>query len=199
MPKDRAENQGLYKIQGGTLNEYEFTRNQEALSQEERERAERLQPNNLLPGTPPQVEAERIAELTAEVHELVQRRKAKGSVKQENSAATTRRLSAGKASKKATAAKKTAAKKGATKANTVTAERAGKSGGRAVSKATAKKAEKGSASRTTGRAKAAVKRASAKKSASTRTAKTTGARKSATKAGSRTGTSRKATGKSARR
>jgi hypothetical protein len=50
MPKDPANNIDRYKIDGGELNEYEFQSNQEEFSEPPSET-----PENLIPGTPPEV------------------------------------------------------------------------------------------------------------------------------------------------
>ena len=76
MPKDPAENINQYKIRGGTLNEFEFHRNQEELSEQEKEQLAAEQ-TDLLPGDPPQVVAQRVKELEAEVHEKAEKLKAK--------------------------------------------------------------------------------------------------------------------------
>jgi hypothetical protein len=76
MPKDPAENINQYKIRGGTLNEFDFHKNQEELSEQEKEHLAAEQ-TDLLPGDPPQVVAQRVKELEAEVHEKVEKLKAK--------------------------------------------------------------------------------------------------------------------------
>jgi hypothetical protein len=83
MPKDPAENINQYKIRGGTLNEFDFHKNQEELSEQEKEAAEQLaaEQTDLLPGDPPQVAAQRVKELEAEVHEKAEKLKAKAKQK----------------------------------------------------------------------------------------------------------------------
>ena len=49
MPKDPSKNVDRYKIRGGTLNEFEFTQNQEALAENKPEKGAQL-----IPGTPPE-------------------------------------------------------------------------------------------------------------------------------------------------
>src|SRR2546423_12870635 len=81
MPKDPARNQPNYKIGGGHLNEFEYARNQGAMTEAEHERfqqqqAERQAVEAGAEQAAPQTEAERIQQLMADVHERVQRRKA---------------------------------------------------------------------------------------------------------------------------
>src|SRR5215203_4367155 len=49
MPKDASKNIDRYKIQGGTLNQFEFAENQQSLAQNAPQKSE-----NLIPGTPPE-------------------------------------------------------------------------------------------------------------------------------------------------
>jgi hypothetical protein len=49
MPKDATKNVDRYKIRGGTLNEFEFTENQEAFAEEKHK-----DEGKLIPGTPPE-------------------------------------------------------------------------------------------------------------------------------------------------
>jgi hypothetical protein len=82
MPKDPAENINQYKIRGGTLNEFEFHKNQEELSEQERERLRLAEEQtDMLPGDPPQVVAERVKELETKVHEKAEKLKAKAKQK----------------------------------------------------------------------------------------------------------------------
>ncbi len=119
MPKDPARNQPNYKIGGGQLNEFEFAHNQGAMTEAEHERF--LQQQAEGETAPPQTEAARIQQLMADVHEQVQRRKAKAQPPTKKGAAkkqATRAATKGAAKKVATkkgAAKKSAAKKGAAK------------------------------------------------------------------------------------
>ena len=77
MPKDPANNIDRYKIDGGELNEYEFQSNQEELSEPPSET-----PENLIPGTPPEIS---VPEIVSRAQEVVQKRAKKR-------AATTTRL-----------------------------------------------------------------------------------------------------------
>jgi hypothetical protein len=145
MPKDPVRNQPNYKIGGGQLNEFEYARNQGAMTEAEHERfqqqqAERAAGEESGAQSAPQTEAERIRQLMADVHEKVERRKQKA-----HTAAPTRpaarkgsaRKSASRVGAKEGAqkggAKKSAVKAGAKKS----AARAGAS--KTASKAGAKK------------------------------------------------------------
>lgn len=61
VPKDPTKNIARYKIEGGHLNEFEFHKNQEQLAEHRNEPS-----TNLIPGTPPEVRAERVEEIQAE-------------------------------------------------------------------------------------------------------------------------------------
>ena len=50
MPKDATKNVDRYKVRGGKLNEFEYTRNQEAFAEDKRKRGG----GKLIPGTPPE-------------------------------------------------------------------------------------------------------------------------------------------------
>jgi len=52
MPKDATKNVDRYKVRGGTLNEFEFTENQEEFSGQKSEGDRKL-----IPGTPPEKKA----------------------------------------------------------------------------------------------------------------------------------------------
>ena len=95
MPKDPAENIDRYKIRGGQLNEYEFQRNQESLTEAKREEVA-----NLIPGTPPEQRSEQLKE-------LIQKRTpaAKKATK------TSAKKSAKKVTSRKSGAKRTSAKK----------------------------------------------------------------------------------------
>src|SRR2546423_428756 len=82
MPKDPVRNQPNYKIGGGQLNEFDYARNQGAMTEAEHERfqqqqAERAAGEESAEQSAPQTEAERIQQLMADVHEKVARRKQK--------------------------------------------------------------------------------------------------------------------------
>ena len=49
MPKDPSKNIDRYKIRGGTLNEFEYAENQEALAEDKTQKG-----TQLIPGTPPE-------------------------------------------------------------------------------------------------------------------------------------------------
>jgi hypothetical protein len=56
MPKDATKNVDRYKIKGGQLNEFDFNRNQEELAE-----ASKPNPDNFIPGTPPEKREEPLA------------------------------------------------------------------------------------------------------------------------------------------
>jgi len=60
MPKDATKNVDRYKIRGGTLNEFEFTENQEAFAEENRKSG-----GKLIPGTPPEKAVKKATKKTA--------------------------------------------------------------------------------------------------------------------------------------
>jgi hypothetical protein len=60
MPKDPTENIARYKIRGGHLNEFEYTQHHGELEREGRSSGES---EGFIPGTPPQVAAERTKKL----------------------------------------------------------------------------------------------------------------------------------------
>ena len=49
MPKDPTKNIDRYKVRGGTLNEFELDKNQEAYEEQKSKKGA-----NLIPGTPPE-------------------------------------------------------------------------------------------------------------------------------------------------
>ena len=53
MPKDATKNVDRYKVRGGTINEFEFTENQEQLSEKQKGKSG----GKLIPGTPPEKKA----------------------------------------------------------------------------------------------------------------------------------------------
>jgi hypothetical protein len=64
MPKDPTENIARYKIRGGHLNEFEYTQHHGEL---ERENIPSGESERLIPGTPPQIAAERTKKLIERV------------------------------------------------------------------------------------------------------------------------------------
>jgi len=68
MPKDPANNIDRFKIDGGELNEYEFQSNQEEFSEPE---PPSETPENLIPGTPPEIS---VPEIVSSAHEVVEKR-----------------------------------------------------------------------------------------------------------------------------
>src|SRR5215211_2541736 len=105
MPKDPAENQDQYKIQGGLLNEYEFNQSKGEYEEQAHQVPDDAPVEGLRgaaePGLPENV-AERIRQVEERAHEIVERRRAKqGGGGQKGS---------GKAAKKSAPAAKKAAK-----------------------------------------------------------------------------------------
>jgi hypothetical protein len=72
MAKDPTKNMPNYKIDGGKLNEYEFTQSHGAITEEERNRFAEQQREGQENAAPPQTEAERIQQLMDDVRERVQ-------------------------------------------------------------------------------------------------------------------------------
>ena len=143
MPKDPTRNQPNYKIGGSHLNEFEYARNQGAMTEAEHERFLQQQGERQAgeEGRPaPQTEAERIQQLMTDVHEQVERRKARA---QGGAAKKGAKKKAGARATKRTgakAAKKTGTQlaRGAGRKATATAKKAGgatkKSGARGATK-----------------------------------------------------------------
>lgn len=105
MPKDPAENIDRYKIRGGQLNEYEFQRNQESLTE-----ARRKDVANLIPGTPPEQRSEQLKELIQKTNPA-----------EKKATTTSAKKSARKVSSTKLGAKRTSAKKsGSVKAKKAT-------------------------------------------------------------------------------
>jgi hypothetical protein len=65
VPKDPTKNIARYKIEGGHLNEFEFQKQQEEFAEQRNEAS-----TNLIPGTPPEVRAERVEEIQAEARQI---------------------------------------------------------------------------------------------------------------------------------
>src|ERR687892_729829 len=80
MPKDPAENQDQYKIEGGFLNEHEFNVNKGAMEEQAHQVPDDVPVEGLRgaaePGLPENV-AERIRQVEERAHEIVERRRAK--------------------------------------------------------------------------------------------------------------------------
>src|SRR5215211_474118 len=80
MPKDPAENQDQYKIQGGFLNEYEFNQSKGEYEEQTHQTPDDAPVEGLRgaaePGLPENV-AERIRQVEERAHEIVERRRAK--------------------------------------------------------------------------------------------------------------------------
>jgi type IV secretory pathway VirB10-like protein len=135
MPKDPANNIDRFKIEGGELNEYEFQSNQEEFSEPE---PPSETPENLIPGTPPEIS---VPEVVSRAHEVVQRRAKKRVATTKKAAAkkATSKKSTGK--KKSASTKKSASRKSSTK-KVSKSKGATKKAGKKAGKKTAKKAGK---------------------------------------------------------
>ncbi|HEX8176136.1 MAG TPA: hypothetical protein VF543_13535 [Pyrinomonadaceae bacterium] len=171
MPKtkNQAKNKSRFEVRGGLLNEYEFSLNEGAMTEEERNRFAQAEEERQLregedegarlPVSPQEREAARIREVMETAHEKAQRniekrerREAGGSEggaqkgrAGKASKAGAGKKAAGKSGGKAAASKKGAAGKGAQKRGA--AKGAVKSGGKTAAKKSAKKgtAKKGAA------------------------------------------------------
>jgi hypothetical protein len=164
MPKDPRRNQPNYKIGGAELNEFEFSRQHGALTEQEKThlpgqtRGEGATPEPPWDDADPTAspEAERISQLIEQAHAEVVRRRGKGDDTQKAKPA---RKSAAKGMKKGGAkgaTKKSGAKSSGTRASSSGAKRgaAGKGG-----------AKKGGAGKKAGARGSSSSRTSAKKSA----------------------------------
>src|ERR687890_1361870 len=107
MPKDPAENQDQYKIQGGFLNEYEFNQGKGEMEEQAHQLPDEAPVEGLRgaaePGLPENV-AERIRQVEERAHEIVERRRAKqrgGGAQAAKKPAPAAKKSAKKAAKKA--------------------------------------------------------------------------------------------------
>jgi hypothetical protein len=151
MPKDPTKNIDRYKVAGGDLNEFEFQQNQEELSEQGSP-----EPENLIPGTPPE---QKVEEVTKRAEEVVQTRANARSAKPSTKKTTRKATRKAPTRKKTT--KKTAAKKQASK--TRSTKKAGKkqaSKPRSAKKAASKRTTKKKAAP---RGRAASKRKPARK------------------------------------
>jgi hypothetical protein len=114
MPKDPTENINRYKVRGGHLNEYEFQRNQEALTESRPE-----DDANLIPGTPPEERSEQLKELIQKTTPPA-KKTTKTSAKK-----SARKVSNRKSVAKKTTAKKTGSAKKKMAARTASAKKSG--------------------------------------------------------------------------
>ena len=102
MPKDASKNVDRYKIRGGTLNEFEFAENQEALAEDKPK-----QGSKLIPGTPP--EERQRPQVAAK--KAATKKKATKSTKTNAKSTNTKTVATRGASAKKLAARKAAKKK----------------------------------------------------------------------------------------
>ena len=101
MPKDPTKNVDRYKIRGGQLNEFDFSRNQEQFADDPQTQAA-----NLIPGTPPE-KKKKIATKGTKAKKAGKKATTKKAAKTQKAAKT---KTAAKSTKK-TATKRTTAKK----------------------------------------------------------------------------------------
>jgi hypothetical protein len=116
MPKDPKRNIQSYQIQGGNLNEFEFQKSQSEMA-EESELSLPVETDN-----PKVSRAKRVAEVTAEAHKKVEKRKKRGDAQVEGR----RSIASGKKSVKKAArkpAKKTLKRSGPKKSASVKGRR----------------------------------------------------------------------------
>jgi hypothetical protein len=92
MPKDPKKNVDRYKISGGDLNEFEFHKNQEQFTEQQRAGF-----NNLIPGTPPEEKAQRVNQLLRKSQQLAKKKTTKAAT---TKGASAKKLAARKAAKK---------------------------------------------------------------------------------------------------
>ncbi|HEY2975781.1 MAG TPA: hypothetical protein VGJ48_24925 [Pyrinomonadaceae bacterium] len=129
MPKDPKRNIQSYQLQGGNLNEFEFQKSQSEMA-EESELPFPVETDN-----PNVSQAKRVAEVTAEAHKKVEKRKKRGLVKVGGrKSIASRKRSAMKIARKST-------KKETTQAGTK--KRASAAGKRSAQKVARKSAKKG--------------------------------------------------------
>jgi hypothetical protein len=133
VPKDPKRNIQNYQLRGGHLNEFEFQKSQSEIAED----SELPVTENTDKPTPTQ-EMERIAEVTAEAHREVEKRKKRGLVK----VGGRKSIVSAKRSAKKVASK--SAKKDTTRAGTK--KRAGAAGKRSAQKVVRRSAKKGSRS-----------------------------------------------------
>lgn len=184
MPKtkNQAKNKSRFEVRGGLLNEYEFSLNEGAMTEEERNRFAQAEEERQLregeeegaaavPMSPQEREAARIREVMETAHEKAQR----NIERRQRQEAGGSKAGAGKkaAGRGAKGAGKSAGKKGAKKS----ARKSAKKSGAARKGATA---AKGAAKKGAGK-RGAAKKGGAKKSA----AKKSGAKKSVARKGGR--------------
>jgi hypothetical protein len=185
MPKDPTRNQPNYKIGGSHLNEFEFARNQGAMTEAEHERFQQQQAERQAgeggagDESAPQTEAERIQQLMADVHEQVQRRKERA------------QAGAGKPARKGGAARTAGAKKTGTKAAKKTGAKATKRTGAKAAKRSGAKTAKKTGAKGAKRSGAQLARGAGRKAAAAK--KAGGGRKAgAAKGGAKKGVRRSA-------
>jgi hypothetical protein len=106
MPKDPKRNIQSYQLQGGNLNEFEFQKSQSEMAEESE------LPLSVETGNPNVNQAKRVAEVTAEAHRKVAKRKKRGDANAKGRRKASGKKSAKKAAKES---KKKTAKPAVTK------------------------------------------------------------------------------------
>jgi hypothetical protein len=109
MPKNPKRNIQSYQVKGGDLNEFEFAKNQNEMVEEHES------PFNPETQTPNPTQAQRVAEVTAEAHKKVEKRKSRSSVE----GGRKRPQARGQSKTKARRSKKTSVRAGAKKSSKV--------------------------------------------------------------------------------
>jgi hypothetical protein len=108
MPKDPKRNIQSYQVKGGDLNEFEFAKNQNEMVEEHES------PFNAETQTPSPTPAQRVAEVTAEAHKTVEKRKSRSGVERRK-----RPQARGQSKTKARQSTKTSVRAGAKKGSKV--------------------------------------------------------------------------------
>ncbi len=106
MPKDPTKNVDRYKIRGGTLNEFEYTENQEALADQKPKGQAKL-----IPGTPPEERDRPRPPVAKKAVKTGTKKKATKAAKATKSTKDTKKTATRGASAKKLAARKAAKKK----------------------------------------------------------------------------------------
>lgn len=169
MPKDPKRNRSNYDIGGGSINEFEFHKNQAAMAEEMRARLEQLDaPPGEGEDAPPQSEAERIFQMMEAAREKVARKKGKRSSSGGQTLKAGQMLGADGMPLTTTGGKKGAS---------ITRKKQGSAKKRAAKKGAAKKASAGNGAggkrvaKKSGGKKSGAKKSSAKKSVARNSAK----------------------------
>jgi hypothetical protein len=109
MPKDATKNVDRYKVRGGQLNEFDFQQNQADFVEKQTTQA-----TNLIPGTPPEEQAERLKPVVKKAPKRAKKQATKAA-KTTNARKATKTTKAAKKITRGASAKKLAARKAAKK------------------------------------------------------------------------------------